>query len=171
MTVLRPTRGAGAWGTVCSLPVAPETLRWVFVAAAAALLFLKNVNVPKSYLIPLLALEAPRDVLSWIKSEYGLWAAFVALAVKLFYQFPEELKLPLHLLLLVVTAPYQLTQYRGTTPAAIATLAVSAFVAYKHFSQTESLKGAFKGEKILPSIASVVLVLVPILFLVNGVYY
>lgn len=160
--------GGGALGTVCALPASPETLRWVFVAAASVLLFLKNVSIPKQFLVPLLALEIPRDALGWIKGEYGLWTAFLALLVKLFYHIPGELELPLYLLLLVMTAPFQLTQYRGSTPAAIATLALAAYLGYEHFKSSGSVKGAFQSEKIFPSVAIIILVIIPILYLVNG---
>jgi hypothetical protein len=135
------------------------------------LLFVKNVSIPKQFLVPLLALEIPHDAHRWIKGDYGLWTAFLALAVKLFYHIPGELELPLYLLLVIITAPLQLTQYRGSTPAAIVTLAIAAFLGYKHFESSGSLEGTFKGEKIFPSIAIIILVVIPILYLVNGLYY
>lgn len=161
--------GGGALGAACALPASPETLRWVSVAAAAVLLFIKNVSIPKQFLVPLLAIEIPRDANGWIKGDYGLWTGFLALAIKLFYRIPAELELPLYLVLLIITAPFQLTQYRGTVPAAVATLAIAGYLAYEHYKTTGSVKATFQGEKIFPSIALIILVVIPILYLVNGV--
>lgn len=169
LNLSKGSRGGGAMGAVCTLPASPETLRWIFVAAATVLLFIKNAGIPKQFLVPLLALEIPQDPLRWIKGEYGLWTAFLALAVKLFYYIPAELELPLYLLLIIVTAPFQLTQYRGSIPAAIATLAGAAYLSYEHYRSSGTVKGAFEGEKIFPSIALIILLVIPILYLVNGV--
>ncbi|CAM6109511.1 unnamed protein product [Calypogeia fissa] len=162
--------GGGALGTVCALPVSPETLRWIFVATATVLLFIKNVSIPKQFLVPLLALEIPRDALVWIKGDYGLWTAFLALAVKLFYHIPGELELPLYLLLIIITAPHHLTQYRGSTPSAVATLALAAYLGYEHFKASGTVRGAFENEKIFPSIAIIILMIIPVVYLVNGIY-
>lgn len=161
----------GALGTMCSLPASPETIRWVFVAAATVLLFLKNTSIPKQFLVPLLALELPNEALGWLKGDYGLWTAFLALGVKLFYYIPGELELPLYLLLVVITAPFRLTQFRGSLPAALATLIITAYLAYRHYQYSGSVQGAFQTDKIFGTLAIVVLFIIPIVFLVNGVYY
>ncbi|KAG6551249.1 hypothetical protein Mapa_007175 [Marchantia paleacea] len=163
--------GGGALGSMCSLPASVETLRWIFVAAATALLFLKNANIPKHFLVPLLVLELPREALSWMRGEYGLWTAFIALLVKLFYQIPGEVYLPLYVLILVITAPIQLTQYRGSTPAALASIVLAVYLAVEHYRSTGGVNEAFKSNKLLPTLAILALVLIPVLFFAQGVYY
>ncbi|VAH10304.1 cold-regulated 413 inner membrane protein 2, chloroplastic [Triticum aestivum] len=104
----RPCRGRGS-GIVCnaSAYLSPPTTQWVSVAAAAVLLLAKGTGIHKSFLVPLFVLQAPTAVISWIKSEYGLWTAFLALVVRLFLPFPGELELPLSTMLAVSVAPYQ----------------------------------------------------------------
>ncbi|BBN06909.1 hypothetical protein MPTK1_3g24880 [Marchantia polymorpha subsp. ruderalis] len=163
--------GGGAMGSVCALPASVETLRWIFVAAATSLLFLKNAAIPKHFLVPLLVLELPREALSWMRGEYGLWTAFVAILVKLFYQIPGEVHLPLYVLILVITAPIQLTQYRGSTPASLASIALAVYLAVEHYRSTGGVNEAFKSNKLLPTLAILALVVIPILFFAQGVYY
>ncbi|XP_044451836.1 cold-regulated 413 inner membrane protein 2, chloroplastic isoform X1 [Triticum aestivum] len=107
-SLVRPCRSRGS-GIVCnaSAYLSPPTTQWVSVAAAAVLLLAKGTGIHKSFLVPLFVLQAPTAVISWIKSEYGLWTAFLALVVRLFLPFPGELELPLSTMLAVSVAPYQ----------------------------------------------------------------
>ncbi|CAI0424465.1 unnamed protein product [Linum tenue] len=55
--------------------------------------------------------------LQWISTiasmgEYGIWAAFMGLLVRLFFFIPGELELPFMALLLVILAPYQVLNLR-----------------------------------------------------------
>ncbi|KAH9290717.1 hypothetical protein KI387_034834, partial [Taxus chinensis] len=84
-----------------------ETLRWLFAVSSVVLMLSKNTGIHKSFLVPLLALQAPGDAVSWIRGEYGLWTAFVIFLVRLFYPIPGEMELPLLFVLTVIIAPYQ----------------------------------------------------------------
>ncbi|KAH7289341.1 hypothetical protein KP509_31G071100 [Ceratopteris richardii] len=157
----------GACATVSSITLSAETLRWVFTCAAAAALFLKEASVTKSIIVPLLALQAPRCVVTAIRGEYGMWAAFLAILVKLFYQIPGELQLPLAFVLLLITAPAQVLDFRGTTAALITAACVAAYLAYEHFSKGD-VKDCFKGISIFASIAVIVLIAVPLTIFFGG---
>lgn len=159
----------GASRTTCALSLSSETLRWVFTGAAALLMLLRNTAMKKSFLVPMLALQAPQEVITWIRGEYGIWAAFLALLVRLFYYIPGELELPLVFVLLVITAPYQAMDLRGTTAAMVTCAGVAAFLAYQHFSGAGGLKGSFKESTFLASLAVVCLVAVPFAFLLGAV--
>eukprot|EP00250_Pteridium_aquilinum_P003839 c14115_g1_i1 orf=67-798(+) len=158
----------GATTTTCSISLSGETLRWIFTAAAALLMLLKNTPINKSFLVPTLALQAPGEVITWIRGDYGFWAAFLGLLVRLFYFIPGELELPLVFVLVVITAPYQAMDLRGTTGAMVACAGVAAFLAYQHFSGTGGLRGSFKEGTFLASLAVVCLVAVPFAFLIGG---
>ncbi|MBO8584245.1 hypothetical protein INO15_14060, partial [Staphylococcus aureus] len=82
--------------------------------SSAVLMLTKGTTIQKSFLVPLFALQAPTTVISWIKGEYGGWSAFLALLVRLFYYIPGELELPFFAFLLVIVAPYQAMNLRGT---------------------------------------------------------
>ncbi|GJM89770.1 hypothetical protein PR202_ga05989 [Eleusine coracana subsp. coracana] len=105
-------RGAAA---VChsSAHLSAHTMQWISAGATAVLLLAKGTAVHKSFLVPFFALQAPSSIISWIKSDYGQWAAFLALLVRLFFFIPGELELPLSTMLLVSVAPYQMMNLRG----------------------------------------------------------
>lgn len=164
--------GEGVKGGACtatsSVALSGEALRWIFAGAAALLLFLKNAAINKAILVPLLALQAPRDVVTWIRGEYGLWVAFLALLVRLFYQIPGELELPLVFVLLVITAPFQALDFRGTTAALVVNASVAAYLGYQHFTGVGGVKESFKEGTFLGSLAIIVLVVVPIVSFFGG---
>uniref|UniRef100_A0A452ZXL1 Uncharacterized protein n=3 Tax=Aegilops tauschii subsp. strangulata TaxID=200361 RepID=A0A452ZXL1_AEGTS len=126
-SLVRPCRSRGS-GIVCnaSAYLSPPTTQWVSVAAAAVLLLAKGTGIHKSFLVPLFVLQAPTAVISWIKSEYGLWTAFLALVVRLFLPFPGELELPLSTMLAVSVAPYQVMNVRYVTLAILKDISCTA---------------------------------------------
>ncbi|MCO5596916.1 hypothetical protein L7F22_050987 [Adiantum nelumboides] len=159
-------------GGVCTatsaINLSGESLRWVFAGAAAALMFLKNTTVSKNILVPLLALQAPRDVVTWVRGEYGLWAAFLAILVRLFYQIPGELEWPLAFVLLLVTAPLQALDFRRTMAALVVSACVAAYLAYQHVNGQGGVKESFRGGSSLASLATIILVVVPIVIFFGG---
>ncbi|KAF2932152.1 hypothetical protein DAI22_05g265800 [Oryza sativa Japonica Group] len=105
-------RRGGAAVCHSSAHLSARTMQWVSAGATAVLLLAKGTAIHKSFLVPLFALLAPCSVISWIKSDYGQWTAFLALLVRLFFSIPGELELPLSTMLLVSVAPYQLMNLR-----------------------------------------------------------
>ncbi|XP_042482236.1 cold-regulated 413 inner membrane protein 1, chloroplastic-like [Macadamia integrifolia] len=161
----RNKRGSGA---VCyAAPLAPRTLQWVCAVASAILVVSRGTAVQKSFLVPLFALQAPSSIVSWIKSEYGIWTAFLALLVRLFFSIPGELELPFMALLLVIVAPYQVMNLRGTQGGVIASLLIAAYLAYQHFSRAGSLQIAFDQGSIIPTLAVICITAVPSLLLIG----
>ncbi|XP_059304675.1 cold-regulated 413 inner membrane protein 2, chloroplastic-like [Lycium ferocissimum] len=67
----------------------------------------KGTAIHMSFLVPLFALQAPMALVSWIQCEYGIWSAFLALIIRLFFSFPGELELSFIASLMVIVAPYQ----------------------------------------------------------------
>ncbi|XP_043702643.1 cold-regulated 413 inner membrane protein 1, chloroplastic-like [Telopea speciosissima] len=164
-------RGSGA---VCySAPFIPRNIQWVCTVASAVLMLSKGTAVQKSFLVPFLALQAPSSIVSWIKSDIGLWTASLALLVRLFFPIPGayavkpgELELPFMALLLVIVAPYQVMNLRGTQGGAIGSLLIAAYLAYQHFSRAGSLKNAFDQGSIIATIAVICITVVPCLLLI-----
>ncbi|KAF5204251.1 Cold-regulated inner membrane protein [Thalictrum thalictroides] len=138
------SRGRGGLGVVCySSPLSPQTLQWVSTISSAVLVLAKGTAIPKSFLVPLFALQAPTSIVSWIKGEYGLWTAFLGLLVRLYLFIPGELELPFMAMLLVIVSPYQVMTLRGTQAGAIISLIVAGYLAFQHFSRLGSLRRAF----------------------------
>ncbi|KAI5076377.1 hypothetical protein GOP47_0008442 [Adiantum capillus-veneris] len=158
----------GACTATSSITLSGESLRWIFAGAAAVLMYLKNTSINKNILVPLLALQAPRDVVTAVRGEYGLWAAFLALLVRLFYQLPGELELPLVLVLLLITAPLQVLDIRRTTAALVVSACVAAYLVYQHVNGAGGVKESFKGGALLASLAVIILVVVPVVIFFGG---
>ncbi|EYU28169.1 hypothetical protein ABFS82_13G088600 [Erythranthe guttata] len=155
------------FGAVCySAPLTPQNLQWVSTVSTAILLLAKGTAIQKSFLVPLFALQAPPAIVSWMKGEYGIWTAFLALLVRLFFYIPGELELPFIALLLVILSPYQITRLRGTQEGVIVSLAIAAYLAFQHFTRLGSLGKAFDQGSILATLATVCVVLMPCLLLI-----
>lgn len=163
---VRPCRSRGS-AVVCnaSAYLSPPTTQWVSVAAAAVLLLAKGTGIHKSFLVPLFVLQAPIAVISWIKSEYGLWTAFLALVVRLFLPFPGELELPLSTMLAVSVAPYQVMNVRGTQGGAIVSLVLAAYLAFQHFTRTGGIGKAFDQGSIVATMAIICIAVINVILL------
>lgn len=172
---LRPQPlGAGAGGrrgrrdaAVChsSAHLSALTMQWISAGASAVLLLAKGTAIQKSFLVPFFALQAPCSIISWIKSDYGQWTAFLALLVRLFFFIPGELELPLSTMLLVSVAPYQLMNLRGTQGGAVLSLAIAGYLAFQHFTRVGGLRRAFEQGSIIATLAIICITIVPLMLL------
>ncbi|KAL2343219.1 hypothetical protein Fmac_004504 [Flemingia macrophylla] len=129
------------------------------------LILAKGTAVPKSFIVPLFALQAPAGVVSWIKGRYGVWTAFLALLVRLFFFIPGELELPFLALLLVMIAPYEAMKLRDTKEGAAISLLIAAYLAFQHFSRT-SLEQSFDQGSIVATLAVIGITVASVLLLV-----
>ncbi|KAK6932257.1 Cold-regulated 413 protein [Dillenia turbinata] len=157
---------SGRIGAVCyNEPLTPRNLQWISTVSLAVLMLSRGTSVQKSFLVPLFALQAPPSIISWIKGEYGAWAAFLALLVRLFFFIPGELELPFVALLLVLIAPYPVMSLRGTKEGTIVSLAIAGYLALQHFSRAGSMRKAFDRGSIVATISIICIAAVPCLFL------
>ncbi|KAL3833592.1 hypothetical protein ACJIZ3_008328 [Penstemon smallii] len=160
-------KGHGFGGAVCySAPLAPGNLQWISTVSTAVLMLARGTSIQRSFLVPLFALQAPANLVSWVKGEYGIWAAFLALLVRLFFSIPGELELPFLTLLLVIVSPYEVMRMRGTQEGVILSLVIAAYLAFQHFSGAGSLRKAFDQGSILATLATICIVVVPFLLLI-----
>ncbi|NP_001351961.1 cold-regulated 413 inner membrane protein 1, chloroplastic [Solanum lycopersicum] len=154
-------------GVVCSAAaLTPRNLQWVCTISSVVLMLAKGTAIHKSFLVPLFALQAPTAVVSWIQGEYGIWSAFLALLVRLFFSFPGELELPFIALLMVIVAPYQVANLRGTKEGVILSLAIAAYLGFQHFTRAGSLQKAFDQGSIIATLAIICILAVPCLLLI-----
>lgn len=146
--------------------LAPRNLQWVCTISSVVLMLAKGTAIHKSFLVPLFALQAPTAVVSWIQGEYGIWSAFLALLVRLFFSFPGELELPFIALLMVIVAPYQVANLRGTKEGVILSLVIAAYLGFQHFTRAGSLQKAFDQGSIIATLAIICILAVPCLLLI-----
>ncbi|KAL6197345.1 hypothetical protein ACLB2K_032954 [Fragaria x ananassa] len=165
---------------VCyAAPISVNNIQWIASISYATLMFAKGTAVQKSFLVPLFALQAPGSFITWIKGEYGLWTAFLALLVRLFFFYPAihsnymvsfcsysgELELPLVALLLVIVAPYQVMSLRGKQEGAIISLVIAGYLAFQHFSRIGSLNQSFERGSIVATLAIICITVLSCLLL------
>ncbi|EEF42718.1 COR414-TM1, putative [Ricinus communis] len=163
MTLQKKVRRFGA---LCYAgPLSTSNLQWISTISSAILMVAKGTAIQKSFVVPLLALQAPSTVISWMKGEYGIWTAFLALLVRLFFFIPGELELPFLALLLVLVAPYQVTNLRGTQEGATIGLAIAGYLAFQHFTRAGNLQKAFEQGSIVATLAIICVTVISCLFL------
>lgn len=147
-------------------PLTTRNLQWISTISSAVLMLTKGTAIQKSFLVPLFALQAPASIISWIKGEYGVWTAFLALLVRLFFFIPGELELPFIALLLVLVSPYQAMNLRGTQQGAIISLLIAGYLAFQHFSRAGSLQKAFDQGSVIATLAIICITVVSCFFLI-----
>ncbi|WOH11988.1 hypothetical protein DCAR_0831484 [Daucus carota subsp. sativus] len=159
-------------GTVCYRGVgggalfSPRNLQWIATVSSAVLMLAKGTPIQKSFIVPIFALQAPANIVSWIKGEYGVWTAFLALLIRLFFFIPGELELPFIALLVVLVAPYQVMNLRGKQEGVILSLAIAAYLAFQHFTRAGSLQKAFEQGSVIATICIICVLAVPCLLLI-----
>ncbi|MED6106425.1 hypothetical protein PIB30_004657 [Stylosanthes scabra] len=159
------TRSRGLNAVCSAVPLTFRDLRWISTVSSVVLILARGTPVHKSFLVPLFALQAPAAVIAWIKGTYGVWLAFVALLVRLFFYIPGELELPFLALLLVILSPYEVTRFRDTKEGAIVSLLIAVYLAYQHFSRT-TLRRSLDQGSIVATIAIVCITIASLLLLI-----
>ncbi|XP_022994878.1 cold-regulated 413 inner membrane protein 1, chloroplastic-like isoform X1 [Cucurbita maxima] len=152
---------------VCyAMPLSARNLQWISTISSVILMLARGTGIQKSFIVPLFALQAPASVISWIKGEYGIWSAFLALLVRLFFFIPGELEIPFISLLLVIVAPYQVQNLRGTQEGTIISLLIAAYLAFQHFSRAGSFRRAFDQNSIVATVAIICVTAVSFLLVI-----
>ncbi|KAK1382091.1 Cold-regulated 413 inner membrane protein 2, chloroplastic [Heracleum sosnowskyi] len=164
--MLQSKRGFGS--NVCYYaPLSSLNLQWINTISSAILMLANGTTIQKPFLVPIFALQAPASIISWIKGEYGVWTAFFALLLRLFFDIPGELELPFNALLIVLVAPYQILNLRGKLEGVILSLTIAGYLAFQHFSGAGSLRKAFDQGSIVATICIICVLAVPFLLLIG----
>uniref|UniRef100_A0A2N9EK09 Uncharacterized protein n=1 Tax=Fagus sylvatica TaxID=28930 RepID=A0A2N9EK09_FAGSY len=167
MAMMKKKKKKKGFGAVCyAAPLTARNLQWISTVSTAVLMLAKGTAVQKSFIVPLFVLQAPASIISWIKGEYGMWTAFLAILIRLFFFIPGELELPFVALLLAIVAPYQVMNLRGTQEGAILSLLIVAYLAFQHFSRAGSLQKAFEQGSIVATLAIICITAVSGLLLI-----
>ncbi|KAI3994690.1 hypothetical protein MKX01_002306 [Papaver californicum] len=149
--------------------LSPPNLEWVCVIASAVLLIANGTSIQKSFLVPLFILQAPKEIFTWIKGEYGVWAVFLGLTFKLFYFLPKELELPLYVMMFVIASPQQVIKLRGTQTGSVISLLIAGFLAFQHFSGIGgNLLTGFERGSILATVGIIGITLAPLMLLIGS---
>ncbi|XP_004504237.1 cold-regulated 413 inner membrane protein 1, chloroplastic isoform X2 [Cicer arietinum] len=161
----RTSTGFRVLSYIAPSPFTTPNLQWISAVSSLVLILAKGTAVPKSFIVPLFALQAPAGVVAWIKGRYGLWSAFLALLVRLFFYIPGELELPFIALLLVIVAPYEALRLRDTKEGAAISLLIAVYLAFQHFSRT-SLQKSFDQGSIVATLGVICITVSSLLLLI-----
>ncbi|KAI9121524.1 hypothetical protein K1719_008557 [Acacia pycnantha] len=159
------TRRRGSSVVCYAAPLTARNLQWISTVSSVVLMLARGTGAQKTFIVPLFALQAPASIIAWMQGRYGLWSAFLALLVRLFFHIPGELELPFVALLLVIVAPYEVTRLRGTPEGAIISLLIAGYLAFQHFSRS-SLQKAFDQGSIVATLAVICITVSSLLLLI-----
>lgn len=145
------TSGSGAGGI--------DALRWGLTVSAMLLILQRNPGTRKHLLIPVILLESPGDVMTFIKGEYGSWVAFVGLTLLIFFRIPGDLDFPLGVYVFMALAPSQVVAMRGTIGGIVSSFMCAGLATYQYFKATGGITNGFKGPTLMNTL-SILIILV-----------
>jgi len=132
-------------------------LRYLAVIAAIYLLVLDRTNwrtnLLTALLVPYLALQLPSPIFDFLRGNVGLWIAFIAVVIRLFFasQFPQtihgDLELPAAFILLIVTAPKLLADYRRSWISDTISVIIGLYLLVQHIQNSGGFRPAFSESR------------------------
>ncbi|XP_041998900.1 cold-regulated 413 plasma membrane protein 2-like [Salvia splendens] len=149
-------------------------LKWVACFAAIYLLILDRTNwktnILTSLLIPYIYLSLPSWLFGILSGEVGMWIAFIAVVLRLFFpkHFPDWLELPGSLILLLVVAPsFFADTVRGGIIGLFICLAIGCYLLQEHIRASGGFRNSFtKSNGLSNSIGILLLFVYPVWALV-----
>lgn len=134
------TAAVGAFGA---------TILQYLAVIAAIYLFVVNrtewrTNILTSLLVPYVTLNLPEFIFKYFRGEIGLWIAFVAVVLKLFFpqHFPDQADLPAWLVILLVTLPNLIVGWRFHLVGVIVSLVIGLYLTYEHIHNAGGFRQA-----------------------------
>ncbi|KAL2613623.1 hypothetical protein R1flu_025315 [Riccia fluitans] len=147
-------------------------LTWLAFAAATFLFIMDRTNwrtnILTALLVPYIGLNLPSTLLKILRGDIGLWLAFIAVVMRLFFpehisgNVKEHLELPACLILLVVTAPDMLLKVRFTWIGETISLLIGCYLLYDHINAAGGFRQAFAARGAPISIGILLLFVAPI---------
>ncbi|KAL1554214.1 cold-regulated 413 plasma membrane protein 2-like protein [Salvia divinorum] len=149
-------------------------LKWVACFAAIYLLILDRTNwktnILTSLLIPYIYLSLPSWLFGILSGEIGMWIAFIAVVLRLFFpkHFPDWLELPGSLILLLVVAPsFFADTVRGGIIGLFICLVIGCYLLQEHIRASGGFRNSFtKSNGLSNSIGILLLFVYPVWALV-----
>ncbi|KAJ4759983.1 cold regulated 413 plasma membrane 1 [Rhynchospora pubera] len=142
-------------------------LQWLASIAAIYLLVLDRTNwrtnMLTSLLIPYIFLSLPSLIFSIFRGEIGMWIAFVAVVLRLFFprHFPDWLEMPGSLILLLVVAPsFFAYTVRDTIIGVLICLIIGCYLLQEHIRASEGFRNAFTRSNGISNTVGIILLLV-----------
>ncbi|KMZ59238.1 hypothetical protein ZOSMA_6G01720 [Zostera marina] len=151
-------------------------LRSIASFAAIYLLILDRTNwrtnMLTGLLIPYIFLSLPEIIFSFLRGEVGMWIAFIAVVMRLFFskRIPEWAEMPGALILLLVVSPSLFADtIRGNFIGQLVCLFVGCYLLQEHIRASGGFRNSFTQKNGVSNSVGIILLLVyPVWALVLG---
>ncbi|XP_057527531.1 cold-regulated 413 plasma membrane protein 2-like [Amaranthus tricolor] len=150
-------------------------LQWVASFAAIYLLVLDRTNwktnILTGLLVPYIFFSLPGVLFSILRGQVGMWIAFVAVILRLFFphRFPDWLELPGAMILIIAVAPNLFAHtIRGDWIGAAICLAIGCYLLQEHIRASGGFRNSFtRAHAVSNSIGIILLLVYPVWFLIT----
>ncbi|CAO2815118.1 unnamed protein product [Amaranthus hypochondriacus] len=150
-------------------------LQWVASFSAIYLLVLDRTNwktnILTGLLVPYIFFSLPGVLFHLLRGQVGMWIAFVAVILRLFFpqRFPDWLELPGAIILIIVVAP-NLFAYtiRGDWLGAAICLVIGCYLLQEHIRASGGFRNSFtRANGVSNSVGIILLLIYPVWFLIT----
>lgn len=153
-------------------------LQWVASVAAIYLLILDRTNwktnILTGLLVPYLFFCLPRVLFNILRGQVGMWIAFIAVILRLFFprRFPDWLELPGAIILIIVVAPDLFAHtFRGNWVGAAVCLVIGCYLLQEHIRASGGFRNSFtRANGLSNTIGIVVLLVYPVWYLFTSFF-
>ncbi|KAL2927535.1 hypothetical protein RDABS01_019874 [Bienertia sinuspersici] len=150
-------------------------LQWLASFSAIYLLVLDRTNwktnILTGLLVPYIFFSLPAVLFNLLRGQVGMWIAFVAVILRLFFpkHFPDWLELPGAIILILVVAPDLIAfTIRGSWIGAGICLAIGCYLLQEHIRASGGFRNSFTRANGISNTVGIILLLVyPVWFLIT----
>ncbi|XP_076933170.1 cold-regulated 413 plasma membrane protein 2-like [Bidens hawaiensis] len=139
-----------AYTKLGSLEFGTYFLSWIASFSAIYLLILDRTNwrsnMLTSLLVPYIFFSLPPSLLHFLRGQFGMWVAFVAVVLRLFFprHFPDWLEMPRSLILLLVVAPNLFAdEFRDSWVGVAICLLIGCYLLQEHVRASGGFRNSF----------------------------
>ncbi|KAL7602937.1 cold-regulated 413 plasma membrane protein 2 [Lactuca sativa] len=142
-------------------------LSWVASLAAMYLLILDRTNwrsnMLTSLLVPYIYFSLPPSLFHFLRGQFGLWVAFIAVVLRLFFprHFPDWLEMPGSLILLLIVAPGLFAHaFRGSWVGVAICLLIGCYLLQEHIRASGGFRNSFMQSHGISNTIGILLLLI-----------
>ncbi|CAI9263373.1 unnamed protein product [Lactuca saligna] len=142
-------------------------LSWVASFAAMYLLILDRTNwrsnMLTSLLVPYIYFSLPPSLFHFLRGQFGLWVAFIAVVLRLFFprHFPDWLEMPGSLILLLIVSPGLFADaFRGSWVGVAICLLIGCYLLQEHIRASGGFRNSFMQSHGISNTIGILLLLI-----------
>ncbi|WCJ31005.1 cold-regulated 413-plasma membrane 2 [Euphorbia peplus] len=142
-------------------------LKWVASFAAIYLLILDRTNwrtnMLTGLLVPYIFFSLPSRIFDFLRGEVGMWIAFIAVVLRLFFprHFPDWLEMPGSLILLLVVAPSFFAEtVKESWVGVLICLLIGCYLLQEHIRASGGFRNSFTQTHGISNTVGIILLMV-----------